>query len=722
MNIIHATMHRSLATAVPAPATGLRLSLARLGLVLLSAGAILGAPGSASAQTQFLGPAFIVNDPDRTDSYPSVASNAAGTSVVAWHCDQPGTGAEICARRLSLTGRPAGAEFLVNTGLAGVQQFADVAIDNDGNFLVVWESNAAEDGDDWTVLGRLFKSNGQPLTPQTVLNSQTTSRQRDPAVAWRPGLGWVVVWESNHIGFEKIYARRFSQALAPQGPEFLVSQDASGINLSGLNINAAVDTDDSGNFVVAWQGPRQSGGSETYGRRFFANGAPRSETFRVATQPASQKQFPAIGVNASGAFVILFSRTDDTIAVRRYNSSGQPTGAEFQVNQLPASPTQASVALTDGGRFVATWTVAIGSIVTGRFSVLQRTFRANDQPLEPERVTSDLGSHPDIAVDSAHDALVVFHGTGPDAGARLSQTRPLCQDTDTAVCVQQGRFKVEVAWGSNNGDVGVGTGDLLTSETATFWFFDPANIELVLKELNGCPINSRFWVFAAGATDVEVDLAITDTLEGVLQRSYSALGTPFQTIRNTDAFVCGGSAPVTDGPGSHRAVSRGSESDDSTPGGNASRGSTPSGSTPSGSTPRGSTVTTTSTLDALPWAGSTCAPGSESLCLNQSRFQVSVSYRTPAGATGTGNAVPLSSDSGYFWFFDAGNVEILIKVIDACGFNQRFWVYAAGLTDLAIDLDVRDTVSGQMKRYSSQNGQGFGPVLDSNAFATCSSP
>ena len=47
--------------------------------------------------------------------------------------------------------------------------------------------------------------------------------------------------------------------------------------------------------------------------------------------------------------------------------------------------------------------------------------------------------------------------------------------------------------------------------------------------------------------------------------------------------------------------------------------------------------------------------------------------------SGTGTAVPLTSDTGYFWFFGSSNVEAVIKVLNACSLNQRFWVFAGGL-------------------------------------------
>lgn len=118
-------------------------------------------------------------------------------------------------------------------------------------------------------------------------------------------------------------------------------------------------------------------------------------------------------------------------------------------------------------------------------------------------------------------------------------------------------------------------------------------------------------------------------------------------------------------------------------------------------------------------SSSTCVPGPTSLCLNNGRFEVTVQWKTKDGNTGAGQAVTLTTDTGFFWFFASTNVEVVIKVLDACSFNQRFWVYAGGLTDVQTILTVRDTQTGRTKTYTNPLGTAFVPIQDSNAFDTC---
>jgi hypothetical protein len=114
-----------------------------------------------------------------------------------------------------------------------------------------------------------------------------------------------------------------------------------------------------------------------------------------------------------------------------------------------------------------------------------------------------------------------------------------------------------------------------------------------------------------------------------------------------------------------------------------------------------------------------CVPDGDTLCLNDGRFRVEMTWSDFADERGVGRATPLTGDSGTFWFFEPENVEVVIKVLDACGFSDRYWVFAAGLTNLATRIEVVDTRAGELAVYENGLGTAFAPVLDTAAFATC---
>ena len=114
-----------------------------------------------------------------------------------------------------------------------------------------------------------------------------------------------------------------------------------------------------------------------------------------------------------------------------------------------------------------------------------------------------------------------------------------------------------------------------------------------------------------------------------------------------------------------------------------------------------------------------CVEDATTLCLNQGRFRVSVTWRDYFGRTGNGQAVPMTADSGLFWFFDASNLEMLVKVIDGCALNERYWVYAAATTDVEYHLTVVDTATGVPWSRANPLGSASPAITASDAFATC---
>jgi len=114
-----------------------------------------------------------------------------------------------------------------------------------------------------------------------------------------------------------------------------------------------------------------------------------------------------------------------------------------------------------------------------------------------------------------------------------------------------------------------------------------------------------------------------------------------------------------------------------------------------------------------------CVATSTSLCL-RGRFQVTIRWEDFAHSTGPGHVVPFgSSDSGLFWFFHPDNWEMLIKILDACVLNDRYWVFFAATTNVGYRLEVTDVRAGARKIYFNYLGDRSPAMTDAGAFATC---
>lgn len=117
-----------------------------------------------------------------------------------------------------------------------------------------------------------------------------------------------------------------------------------------------------------------------------------------------------------------------------------------------------------------------------------------------------------------------------------------------------------------------------------------------------------------------------------------------------------------------------------------------------------------------------CVATSTALCLGtDSRFKVEATFLTPPpqALSGQAKVVKLTGETGYLWFFSDSNVEVVVKVLNGCGINQRFWVFTAGLTNVNVVLKVTDTKTGAVRTYTNPQNTKYVAVQDTSAFNTC---
>jgi hypothetical protein len=250
-------------------------------------------------------------------------------------------------------------------------------------------------------------------------------------------------------------------------------------------------------------------------------------------------------------------------------------------------------------------------------------------------------------------------------------TAPCVADGDT-LCLL-GRFRVEVQWRNqfNAGDNGVGAvqpSPVGGTKTGVFSFFNPDNIELIVKALDAGTVNGNFWLFYGALSTVEYWITVTDTQTG-----------DSNTYHNPPGELCG--FPDT-------------------------------GAFPSGAPATAPAAALTAAVPAAapvaalpaPGTGGTCVPDAQTLCLAGGRFAVTVDWTDPRSLdTGFGTAVPGSDLTGYFWFFNAQNIELVIKILNATSLpSNNWWVFYGALSDVEYNIHIRDTVTGLEKPYNNE--------------------
>jgi hypothetical protein len=247
------------------------------------------------------------------------------------------------------------------------------------------------------------------------------------------------------------------------------------------------------------------------------------------------------------------------------------------------------------------------------------------------------------------------------------------------LCLLDGRFEISVWWRDpRTGDFGQGRAIPFadTDLSGTFWFFDPANVELIVKVLDGTVVNRRWWVFAGGLTDVEYWLRAVDVGDPTgggetnsVVRWYHHPPPSLCGFADTNAFA-------------------------GEPG----------------------------TVFPLPAGSVQGEPPPTELDLLGGSYRVSVDWHDlRSGDTGAGRAIPASDNTGYFWFFLDGNVELVVKVIDGAPVNGHRWVFYGGLTDVEYTLHVTELATGITRNYHHAAGDLCGGS-DTKAFEASAAP
>jgi len=309
-------------------------------------------------------------------------------------------------------------DFQVNENVDNSDQtYPAIAVDDSGNFVVVWEDNR---NGNWDIYGQRYDSNGSPLGSNLKINADTSSSyQSSPAIAVDGSGNFVMVWTDDRNGQynSDIYGQRYDSKGSPLGSNFKINVDTG----SSIQYASAIDVDGSGNFVVVWQDKR-NGNLDIYGQRYNSNGTTQSGNFKINdyNTGSSTQWDPAIAVDSSGNFMVVWNdeRNEGTgnpdVYGQRYNSNGAAQGGNFKINDETSIRDQYSpaIAVDGSGNFVVVWTDQRNSIFQ-EYDIYGQRFSSNGTLQSGNfRINDNQGNssqyHPAISMDSSGHFVVMW--------------------------------------------------------------------------------------------------------------------------------------------------------------------------------------------------------------------------------------------------------------------------------------------------------------------------
>ncbi|HEX4965596.1 MAG TPA: hypothetical protein VF173_32600 [Thermoanaerobaculia bacterium] len=596
---------------------------------------------------------------------PAVAASASGTVWITWlEQGEPPYG--LKARRFDGSGAPLGPEIWVSKG--GLTPFLSssgprIGATADGGSVVAW----AESPSVWF---RRFDRDGAPLgDAQRMTPSSSFGTISFPEVAVAADGSFIVAWLLSDLLNDTLQFQRFdSQGQSSGGLQVIASTPRN--MLATLRVAGAAD----GGFLAVWQNAQEG---TILARRYDATGTGPAAA-RVDDPSTGYAVDPAAALASDGS-ARLFWIAGTSVWARRLTAKGETASpgvkvADGAVNFLPLA-----AASDKDGNVLAVWS-------RGDLTLQGRLLKDDLTPLSgvfPAADPSFLGTNPALAATAGGNLTLAwssgydFHPpflppppvAGRDGSAQGIAARTFapthCAAGSGVLCLGPGsRFEARVAWKNPfNGDTGTGHTLPLTADTGAFWFFGDQNLELMVKVLDGSEVNRHFWIYGGSLSNVEYTLTVTDTLIGS-ERNYHNPAGVFASLADVEAFF----SPVIDPPGA--------------------------------SAPAALPAAPAPVVGCLP-----VAADPTSLCLASGHFTVSAQFTDPrTGLAGAATAVPLTGDTGAFWFFDDANLELMVKVLDGRGVNGKFWVFFGALSDVDYTITVTRPETGEVKTYHNPRG------------------
>ncbi len=341
----------------------------------LMAGSLLQPANTVAQEINPIGSEFQVNSYTTGGQViTDIGMDANGNYVIIWgsgpiardEVGQDGSDFGIYGQRYNALDLPQGSEFRVNSYTTGGQGWSSVAMNQDGNFVAVWDSGyfiePSQDGSDSGIFAQLYSANGIPQGSEFQVNTYTTDKQYRPDVAMDSEGNFVITWSGTGADDSHgIYAKRYNASGAALDDEFLVNT-----NISWSHYVPQVAMDEAGNFVIVWESGELSNEENIYGRQYNSAGVPQTDEFQINSYTSKSQCFPKVAMDQNGDFVVTWfsglsydpGQDGSTwgIFARRFNASGAALGSDFQVNTYTTGyQTFSSVAMDQDGDFVIVW-------------------------------------------------------------------------------------------------------------------------------------------------------------------------------------------------------------------------------------------------------------------------------------------------------------------------------------------------------------------------------
>lgn len=375
---------------------------------------------SIFGQTEFL----VNTQTDTTQRDPRIARDSAGNYIIVWDSENqasPNSKSDIYFQHFDSNNNKIGGETLVNTTIENEQERPALSMIENGTFVIAWASLSNDLDNMFDIKARLYK-NRQAVGYEFLINTTTSNSQTKPVVSINNEGNFVIAWESWYqIDSKDIYFQRFDADGNKIGVETLVNSTTN----SGQG-RPSIKHFTNGNFIITWESwntltdGTSYPGYDIYGKIYANDGTVIKDEFLINTYTENFQWFSNIETFDDLSFIAVWCSWDQDghwggIYMQKFDSFGEKIGSEVLVNSTRVNyQWLPKIRKTIGNNFAIVWSSwqQDGSREGVYIQVFDEDLNKLSFETQVNNYTDNYQWEPDFIVTDNNDFLVTWASWG----------------------------------------------------------------------------------------------------------------------------------------------------------------------------------------------------------------------------------------------------------------------------------------------------------------------
>jgi hypothetical protein len=329
---------------------------------------------------------------------PQIAIGADGNALAVWS-QYDGTNTSIWANRFNAASNAWSGAVLIEVN-PGEAYDPRIAIAPDGNALAVWRQS---DGVRFNVWANRFSVASNTWGSAVLIETDDEGDAHDPRIAIDLNGNAIVVWpQDDGNTTTNVWANRFAAVSNTWGSAQMLE-----VSPGDVGSRPQIAVGPNGDALAVWfqfDGAR----SDLWGNRFDATSNTWSGAALIESGAGSGDE-PQVAIGTNGNALIVWSQSSN-IWAKRFTSTSNTWGAAVLIELSSGEAARPRIAIDANGDAIAVWSQSDGvrsSIWANRFTAANNTWDSPNATLIEANNAGDA-FFPEIAIDANGNALAIW--------------------------------------------------------------------------------------------------------------------------------------------------------------------------------------------------------------------------------------------------------------------------------------------------------------------------